>query len=212
MYLLSEDLLKVILAIVLGGLIGIERELRDKAAGFRTMIFICLGSTLFTIFSLRLGSGVELTRIAANIVVGIGFLGAGVIIRESSGRVMGLTTAATIWLVAALGMGVGAGNYFLSCMVAFVAFLILWLFPQLELLIDHAHSERAYRVVTPINAEKLGELRKTFKECGLHVRRFQQEKVENRMISIFYVAGRQRAFELLNERLLADPEVLEYKS
>lgn len=99
--ILTEDLIKLGVAILVGGIIGAEREFRDKAAGFRTLILITVGSTLFTIFSLRMDPGFAQTRIAANIVTGIGFLGAGAIIREH-GRVGGLTTAATIWLSAAL--------------------------------------------------------------------------------------------------------------
>ncbi|MCJ7512079.1 MAG: MgtC/SapB family protein [Anaerolineales bacterium] len=102
MFLIPEDLLKLGLAVMAGGLIGIEREYRDKAAGLRTLIFICLGAALFTILSSRLAGDNDPTRIAAGIVAGVGFLGAGVILREG-GRVVGLTTAAAIWHTTALG-------------------------------------------------------------------------------------------------------------
>ena len=102
MIVTADDLVRVGLAILIGGLIGAEREYRDKAAGFRTLIFITLGSTLFTMFSARLGGPEDPVRIAANIVTGIGFLGAGTILRGEHG-VTGLTTAAAIWLSAALG-------------------------------------------------------------------------------------------------------------
>ena len=92
MFFAPEDLLKILLAVVVGGAIGIEREFRDKAAGFRTLIFICLGATLFTMFSLNLAGDKDPTRIASAIVSGVGFLGAGVILREG-GRVIGLTTS-----------------------------------------------------------------------------------------------------------------------
>src|SRR5574342_200803 len=105
----TEYLIKLGMAVLVGGVIGAEREFQDKAAGFRTIILITLGSTLFTIFSVSMDPGFTRTRIAANIVTGIGFLGAGAMIREG-GRIAGLTTAATIWLSAALGMGIGAGE------------------------------------------------------------------------------------------------------
>ena len=92
---ITNEMLKLGLAVLIGGVIGAEREFRDKAAGFRTIIFITIGATLFTIFSSILAGDKDPTRIAANIVTGIGFLGAGAIIREG-GRVAGLTTAATI--------------------------------------------------------------------------------------------------------------------
>ena len=95
MILNPEDILKILLAVIAGGLIGIEREFRDKAAGFRTLIFICTGACLFTILSAKLAPN-DSVRIAANIVTGVGFLGAGVILRDG-GKVIGLTTAAMIW-------------------------------------------------------------------------------------------------------------------
>ena len=107
--LLTENIIRIGFAVLIGGIIGAEREFRDKAAGFRTIILITVGSALFTIFSASMDPGFTRTRVAANIVTGIGFLGAGAIVREH-GRIGGLTTAATIWLSAALGMGVGAGE------------------------------------------------------------------------------------------------------
>jgi len=209
--LIPEDLIKVLLAIVIGGWIGLEREFRDKAAGLRTMIFICLGATLFTVFSVRMAGDREPTRIAANIVVGVGFLGAGVILRQSGGRLTGLTTAATIWLVAALGAGVGSGNYALSIIVAAIAFLVLWLFPGFERTINAIYTERAYHVITPIRDGKLAELDEVFRASQLRVLRFHQEKKDGCMITFWYTAGREQAHVRLEERLLLDPEVLEYQ-
>lgn len=94
-----ENLIRLSMAVLVGGLIGAEREFQDKAAGFRTIILITIGSALFTMFSMSMDPGFTRTRIAANIVTGIGFLGTGAIIRES-GQIAGLTTAATIWLSA----------------------------------------------------------------------------------------------------------------
>ncbi len=130
MILYPEDIIRLLISLALGGLIGSERELRDKAAGFRTLMLICAGSTLFTIFSARLAqvSGADPTRIAAQIVSGIGFLGAGVILRER-GEIHGLTTAATIWLTAALGAGVGGGQILFYTLAAVVFLLALFTFP-----------------------------------------------------------------------------------
>ncbi len=105
---------KLALAAVLGGAVGLERELHEKPAGLRTNILICLGAALFTHLSLHFtswggaNSPADPARVAAQIVSGIGFLGAGAII-QSRGNVTGLTTAATIWMVAAIGMAAGAG-------------------------------------------------------------------------------------------------------
>ncbi|HEX6034270.1 MAG TPA: MgtC/SapB family protein, partial [Anaerolineales bacterium] len=141
--LLSENLIKIGMAVLIGGLIGAEREFRDKAAGFRTIILITVGSALFTIFSASMDPGFTRTRIAANIVTGIGFLGAGAIVREH-GRVGGLTTAATIWLSAALGMGIGAGELVFVAISTFIVIIVLLLFPWLELGIDRIRESRTY--------------------------------------------------------------------
>ncbi len=102
-------LLHLVLAVVLGGAIGLERELQQKAAGLRTNILICAGAALFTELSLAMTAEFgDPSRIAAQIVTGVGFLGAGAII-QGRGTVTGLTTAATMWLVAAIGMAVGFG-------------------------------------------------------------------------------------------------------
>jgi putative Mg2+ transporter-C (MgtC) family protein len=117
----SETLLRLILAAILGGLIGIERELKHKPAGLRTNMFICFGAALYTILSFRF-SATSPDRIAANIIPGIGFIGAGSIL-HSRGSVTGLTTAATIFVVASIGMAVGGGEY-LPAIFATVVILI----------------------------------------------------------------------------------------
>ena len=110
----AEVLLRLFVAAVLGGAIGLERELRERQAGLRTHLVVSLGSALFTLVSayafIDFGVRVDPTRIAAQIVTGIGFLGAGAIIRQGL-SVRGLTTAATLWLVAAIGMAAGAGYW-----------------------------------------------------------------------------------------------------
>ena len=132
----DESLLRLALAAVLGGLIGVERELREREAGLRTHLLVALGSALFTIvgaygFDAFLNTGASVvradpTRIAAQIVTGIGFLGAGAIIRQGL-SVRGLTTAATLWVVAAVGLAAGAGYY--SVAVITTAIVLIALYP-----------------------------------------------------------------------------------
>jgi putative Mg2+ transporter-C (MgtC) family protein len=109
-----EVLLRLAVAAALGAAVGVERELRDREAGLRTHLLVCVGSALFTLVGAYgftdLGSKVDPTRVAAQIVTGVGFLGAGAIIRQGL-SVRGLTTAATLWLVAAIGMAAGAGYW-----------------------------------------------------------------------------------------------------
>ena len=119
------DVFSIVLAVVLGAAIGVEREFSGKAAGLRTNVLICLGAAAFTIISKRMaGENDSLTRIAAQIVTGVGFLGAGAIIQDRAG-VHGLTTAATIWFVASLGTACGAGMYELALIMTLLAFFVL---------------------------------------------------------------------------------------
>ena len=123
---------KLVLAIVLGGAIGLERELKGKPAGLRTNILICLGAALLTDVSMTMvmqnGTRVgDPARLAAQIVSGVGFLGAGTIM-QGSGMVTGLTSAATIWVVAAIGIAIGAGNYVAAAGAgALVTIVLAWL-------------------------------------------------------------------------------------
>ena len=120
--------LRLLLAAALGSIIGYQRERAGKPAGLRTPILICIGSALFTIGSLY-GFGVtaDPARVAAGIVAGIGFLGAGAIMRREEGIVEGLTTAATIWAIAAIGLAAGAGLYLVSTVTAAVVLIVLLL-------------------------------------------------------------------------------------
>lgn len=117
---------KLLLASVLGGLIGLERELHRKPAGLRTNLFMCVGATLYTILSGEIARefGGDHTRIAAQIIPGIGFIGAGAILRDRGG-VVGLTTAATIFVVASIGMAIGAGMYWTATYTALMCLLAL---------------------------------------------------------------------------------------
>jgi len=121
--------LRLLLAVVLGGIIGFQRERAKKPAGLRTHILICLGSALFTVVSVMGFSGnVDASRIAAGVVTGIGFIGAGVIFRGMRGdKVMGITTAASIWVTAAVGIAAGAGLYFIAAAAALVTVVVLML-------------------------------------------------------------------------------------
>lgn len=120
-----NDILSMLLAVFLGSAIGLEREISGKSAGLRTNVLICLGAAVFTIISKNLGvEGDSATRIAAQIVTGVGFLGAGAIIRDTGG-VHGLTTAATIWLVASIGLACGSGYYGTALIATFIAIIVL---------------------------------------------------------------------------------------
>jgi putative Mg2+ transporter-C (MgtC) family protein len=121
-----EIVLRILLAAALGAIIGYQRERAGKPAGLRTHVLICVGAALFTIASTYGFGGVgDPARVAAGIVTGIGFLGAGAIFHREAGIVQGLTTAATIWAVAAIGLATGAGLYVISAVTTAVVLIVL---------------------------------------------------------------------------------------
>ncbi len=207
--LFFESLIKVGMAVLVGGIVGAEREYQDKAAGFRTIILITLGSTLFTIFSLNMDPGFTQTRVAANIVTGIGFLGAGAIIREG-GRIAGLTTAATIWLAAALGMGIGAGQLYFVLASTGIAILVLLFFPYLEARIDRIREARSYRIVLSTgNFSKLAKVEKAIEECSLKVFEHHQTKTERSIIGSWKTIGAPTSHEKFIIMMLKDKDIKE---
>jgi len=203
-----EDFVKIILALVLGGVIGAERERQKKAVGLRTLILIAVGSALFTILSIRIGNsvGLEPTRIAANIVSGIGFLGAGVILEER-GRVVGLTTAATIWLVAAVGMAAGASEYYLAVGTTVIAMIVLMLFTRLEEYLEIKSEGRVYEITTKTSWNKYKELKSLFKDNKLSIDSIKQLKKDDNMVCTFDVYGPIKNHDKVVKKLLDDKEI-----
>lgn len=145
MYISWDHVISLVVALALGGLIGLERELHHKSAGLRTNILISLGSALFTIISYELAQaeGGQPTRIASQIVGGIGFLGAGVIIHDRGG-VHGITTAATIWIVAAIGVACGAGQYLLAAVATVLTSLVLMILAPVTHKIENRYSQKKH--------------------------------------------------------------------
>ena len=122
-----EMVLRILLAMALGAIVGFQRGKAEKPAGMRDLILISAGSALFTVVSIY-GFGADPARVAAGIVTGIGFLGAGAIIRRGEGGVVrGLTTAATIWMTAGIGLAAGAGMYIIAAVTTFLVLVILLL-------------------------------------------------------------------------------------
>jgi putative Mg2+ transporter-C (MgtC) family protein len=168
--------LKLVLAAVLGGLIGLERETRDKPAGLRTNILICVGSTLFMSISTKVAEllGGDPTRIAAQIISGIGFLGAGAVL-HSHGFVLGLTTAATIWVVAGIGMALGSGMYGVAVFTTAMSIITLYFLAFAE---DRIQGRRSYSyslVVTDLN-QALASINRVLKESSVSAVSFNFKK------------------------------------
>jgi len=120
---IGEQIARLTLSAILGMMVGFERERAHKPAGLRTHMLVCLGSCLFTLISLEFS--IDPARIAAGIVAGIGFIGAGAILAERD-RVVGITTAASLWVTGAIGLAVGVGNYILAVVASILTLLILF--------------------------------------------------------------------------------------
>jgi putative Mg2+ transporter-C (MgtC) family protein len=201
-----EEAAQVSVAFIIGAIIGIEREFRSKPAGFRTMILICVGSCLYTILS-KESNNTSPDRIASNIVTGIGFIGAGVIFKEGI-SVNGLTTAALIWITAALGMAVGYHNYPLTIVVTAMVVTALFVLEPVQNFINQLHKVKDYRICT----HHLGENFKQEIEAFLHSRKISYRcmKVvkENSDAVYFYrISSPDRNYDSINEFLLRHAEV-----
>lgn len=144
--LYGNEVLKLLLSVVVGCILGLEREVRGKSAGFRTLALICFGASVFTICSYLLGVEANRDRIAANIITGVGFLGAGVIFRNNS-SVSGITTAASIWIASALGMLIGIGEYLLTAVALVLSLFILYALDFIQLWIDDRFQHRNYTLL-----------------------------------------------------------------
>lgn len=157
---LGDIVLRLIVSLVLASLIGMERETHGRPAGLRTHILVCVGATLFTICSFVIGAGYyDPGRIAAQIVTGVGFLGAGTIIHQGS-VVRGLTTAASIWAVAAIGVAVGIGGLMMwvATIASIMVFGTLFLLGRIDKYLVAAHDERRITITTSRNAERLCDI------------------------------------------------------
>lgn len=208
-YLLtSSEVNKFLLVTLLCGLIGAEREYRSKSAGLKTMIMIGLGSTLFTILSIKIGLNGQ-DRIASNIVTGIGFLGAGVIFKEEN-RVKGLTTACVIWIVAAIGMAVGSGYYEQAIGVTIVVLLALIIFPFIEDIGDRRFTKREYRVVRKYEEKTLYQIEQNFKENKLKALPGKHEMDNGFITSRWSAIGKPKDHKLFVEKMLKDKNIISF--
>lgn len=202
----NPDLFKIIVSLALGAAIGLEREVSNKVAGLRTHILICLGATLFTILSYTFSN--DPARISAQIVTGIGFLGAGSIMRDGD-RVTGLTTAATIWIVAAIGMAVGYGHYTLASLVAVMVLFVQLTFTKLDILIENFRMRLTFRIISKVEDKGIAEIEKLFRESRIHIISRKLMKKDQHYYSEWYTTGGREGQEHMMRKLLESKDVIE---
>ena len=204
---------QLMLGVVLGGAIGWEREASGKPAGLRTNILICVGAVLFTDLSIRFGGlAIEGTvrdpaRIAAQIITGIGFLGAGTII-QARGTVTGLTTAATLWVVAGIGMSVGGGSYVEAVGATLLVLLVLVQLARMEDAIARRRPTHFRIVLEPVAGP--GEIvEEDVLEMGLQIirRRIEKDARLRSVILHLWVRGRPEDIRVAQERLVVREDI-----
>lgn len=197
----NENLQTVLVSLLCGSIVGMEREYRNKSAGFRTVILICLGATIFTMAS-RLGNLSD-DRIAANIVTGIGFLGAGVIFRGKF-SVQGLTTAAVIWTVAAVGMLVGFGQFILGISLAVLMVVVLSLFQKMETFLSNVYFSRTIYVTFIDNkVGRLYEFETFLIDQGVDAIRKGIEKNGEKLTVVYDISSRRQRVRMMNEKIIS---------
>src|SRR5215813_8425105 len=204
--------LKLVLATILGGIIGIEREIRDKPAGLRTNILICVGSTLFMSISTKVAQllGGDPTRIAAQIISGIGFLGAGAVL-HSHGFVMGLTTAATIWVVAGVGMALGSGMYMVAIFTTGMSLVTLYFLSFIEDKIQGRKSYSYSLVVTDLN-HALTSINKVLQEHSVSTASFNfKKRAGNYRVWFNLLIARDTNLKII-QRLSEIPEITQVET
>ncbi|MCX2484504.1 MgtC/SapB family protein [Pedobacter sp. MR2016-24] len=204
----TEDIISMFMSILCGGIIGFEREYKSKAAGFRTIILISLGSTIFTIVSGH-GAGSD-DRVSANIITGIGFIGAGVIFKDQF-SVRGLTTAAVIWTSAAIGMTTGIGYHALAFVFTIITLVILLLSTKIEQLISTMQKQKIISVTfrTP-DFGLIKSLEAELNSKHLRIDPLEVSKDQDTLTVVWQVSGRKKYLVELNEKLAAIPDIISF--
>ena len=211
---LIEISLKLILAVALGGLVGLEREASQKPAGFRTNILVCVGSAMlmtlgYGIIAAKGGNGDSLVRMAAGVLTGIGFLGAGTIV-HARGMVAGLTTASTLWVVAGLGLVIGAGYYVPAIILTALIMFTLILFHKIEEMYLRK-SLHHYQFRIKESPDILSGLRKLSFHHGLKLEKLNLKKEGGAFLIGFSFFATEEKEQEFNQDLLSLGEIEELK-
>jgi putative Mg2+ transporter-C (MgtC) family protein len=207
---LSKTMVRLALAALLGAIIGLERELKRKPAGLRTNIFICFGSAMFTILSAELAKDFGIgdrTRIAAQIIPGIGFIGAGSILHDKGG-VSGLTTAATIFVVASIGMAAGGGLYVLAIFATMLIYLALHLLGILERRLNLKPLTMNYTVISVKTADDLvAQVNSILEDQGKEMQAMHLSRSGEKEKLVFRVDGTRNEHTLLMNKLRQSSDI-----
>lgn len=205
---------RLLIALLAGSILGVEREFQRKAAGIRTIALICVSSALFTILSVEIGGVTTGDRIASNILTGVGFIGAGVIFRGGF-TIDGITTATVIWISAAIGMAIGVGEYKLAWAAVGISLLVLWGLTFVEKFIMQERERKYYAIKYREDSLLTSELESMFAGNGLMVKALSTTKTrENQMVVLegkYELTGPVTRLTALNEILLKNEHILQFE-
>ncbi|WP_276876718.1 MgtC/SapB family protein [Chryseobacterium joostei] len=207
-YVVQNELLLIFISVILGLLIGAEREYRNKSAGLRTFILVCFGSCLFTILSIKIGVA-NPDRLAANIITGIGFLGAGVIFKGEN-KIEGITTATTIWATASIGMAVGSGYVYFSLLGTALVLIVLSALTYLQSFIDNYNKVREYKIAV---TDSIGfkHCETIFKDHHLKYLMIKQQYTQGNLTVTWRLTGKNNHHEEIIKCLMEDPKIIAYQ-
>lgn len=205
-----DNSIKLLVSLVLGALLGAEREYKSRNIGFRTIILITLGSTFFTILSTLIGGNGDNSRIASNIVTGIGFLGAGAIFRDGI-SVRGVTTASVIWISAAIGMACGLGLYEFATMVTITVLVVLLGFAGVQNFIDRYNKEVIYTIVIENDLQVRSDLEEKIKSLRLKYYWINCSKEGRDLHIVYEINGSENNHETLIHFLSSSEHVKSFK-
>lgn len=203
-----SDIVSMCMSVLCGGIIGFEREYKSKSAGFRTIVLISLGSTIFTIVS-GYGAGSD-DRISANIITGIGFIGAGVIFKDQV-SIRGLTTAAVIWTSAAIGMTTGIGYHALAFLFTIITLIILLMVTKVEKLIGALQKQKIVSVTfNHSDLSRISTLERSLHKADISIERLEMSKDDGHLSVLWQVTATKKSFSELNERLADIEEIVSF--
>jgi len=207
----SEDIiLRLVLSAIAGGIIGAEREYRNKSAGFRTLILISMGSCLFTIASMLIEENSK-DRIASNIVTGIGFVGAGVIFKSETG-VKGLTTAASVWITAAIGMAIAGGFYLAAGVTAFLVLIVLYVLNYIGKKLERSNVQYIYKVTFAKDSAYDVEYENFMRKHNLKFAKPAISKTGEDLLFQYYIKGSEEKHDELLRKLIKDDRIKQFES
>jgi putative Mg2+ transporter-C (MgtC) family protein len=206
----QDQLLKVLIALLMGALLGLEREYKRKAAGMRTMTLICMSSTVFTILSAELGYPNSADRVASNILTGVGFIGAGVIFKGDY-TIDGITTAASIWIAAAVGMAVGMSQYWLAGAALAGSLVVLVLLEFAENRIGVTNDKRLYTIFFYEEKFPHMDVDNILQDFHLKYKKVKIVRTENLVEINYNVHGHRQKMGQLDDFLLQSKDIFKFQ-